>query len=224
MFERYAVFYTPTGALAVFGATWLGWDSLEGCAVEHPVFDGIDVASVTRRPRKYGLHGTLKAPFYLAQGADQAQLENAVSTFAKKYEPFAIGEVELRYVNGFIALRPKDSSTRLQAFAADTVKDFDPFRAPMSVGDLAQRRKGKLSPRHDQQLLDWGYPFVFDDFHFHVTLSGVLPRLAADAVIAALHPHVTPTVPNPLMIDGVTLMGQDEHGMFHQIHRYALNG
>lgn len=224
MFERYAVFYTPTGALAEFGASWLGWDSLEGCSVEHPAIDGIDVASVTNRPRKYGLHGTLKAPFRLAQGADQSQLQNAASRFATQYKPFAIGEVQLRYANGFVALRPLVRSAPLQAFAGDTVKAFDPFRAPSSDADIARRRKGKLSARHDQQLLDWGYPFIFDDFHFHLTVSGGLSKRTAETVISALHLRVTRFVPNPLVIDGVTLMGQDADGMFHQIHRYALTG
>jgi hypothetical protein len=60
MFERYAIFYTPTGALADFGAQWLGWDSAQGSAVVQPEMTSIDLPTITQTPHKYGLHGTLK--------------------------------------------------------------------------------------------------------------------------------------------------------------------
>ena len=224
MFERYAVFYTPTGPLADFGAHWLGWDSAIGRTVPYPEIAEIDVASVTQTPRKYGLHGTLKAPFRLAKGCEVAHLQDATKIFAAGQAAFGIGSLSLRHGSGFVALRPRSQEAALQNFAAATVKAFDPFRAPLTDADIARRREAKLTARQDQQMLDWGYPFVFEDFHFHLTLSGRLNADAAAHLICALSPRLEKIVPDPFMIDAVTLMGQDPDGMFHQIHRYALTG
>ncbi|MGJ8589384.1 MAG: DUF1045 domain-containing protein [Yoonia sp.] len=224
MFERYAIFYTPAGPLAAFGAEWLGWDSANGQAVAHPDFGQIDVAAVTQTPRNYGLHGTLKAPFYLAQTTDVTELRNTALAFAARQSAFSIGAVELRRDNGFVALRPTIDTGVLRDFASRVVKTFDPFRAPLTEADIARRRQADLSDRQDQQMLDWGYPFIFDDFHFHLTLSGSLDAETAAQIIAALSPHLDPIVPKPFVVDAITLMGQDSKGMFHQIHRYALTG
>lgn len=224
MFERYAIFYTPSGPLAAFGAEWLGWDSANGQAVAHPDFGQIDVAAATQTPRKYGLHGTLKAPFHLAQTTDVTELQHTASTFATRQSAFAIGAVELRHDSGFVALRPTIHTGALRDFASRIVKIFDPFRAPLTDVEIARRRQADLSDRQDQQMLDWGYPYIFNDFHFHLTLSGSLAADAAAQVIAALSPRLEPIVPKPFVIEAITLMGQDSKGMFHQIHRYALTG
>ncbi|SEL21028.1 DUF1045 domain-containing protein [Pacificibacter marinus] len=224
MFERFAIFYTPTEGLATFGAAWLGWDNAQGCAVPHIDVSGIDVPHITATPRKYGLHGTLKAPFRLAQGATLTQLQRAAADFAAQHAAFDMGEVELRHDNGFVALRPKKQSGELRDFASATVKAFDPFRAPLSDADIARRRSAGLNARQDQQMLEWGYPFIFDDFYFHLTLSGTVSPAQAKTVIKALQTLVDPVVPQPLCMDAITLMGQDQDGMFHQIHRYALTG
>jgi putative phosphonate metabolism protein len=224
MFERYAVFYTPTGPLAEFGANWLGWDSAMSRHVPHPEIAEIDVASATQTSRKYGLHGTLKAPFRLAKGCGVAQLQDAAEIFAVRQTAFGIGTLSLRHGSGFVALRPRNQEIALQNFAAATVKAFDPFRAPMTDADITRRRDAKLTARQDQQMLDWGYPFVFEDFHFHLTLTDRLNADAAAQLICVLSPRLEKIVPDPFMIDAITLMGQDAHGMFHQIHRYALTG
>jgi hypothetical protein len=224
MFERYAIFYTPTGALADFGAQWLGWDSAHGRPVVQPEIAGIDVPTITQTARKYGLHGTLKAPFKLAEGCDLAQLQDVATTFATGQPAFEIGALTLRHDSGFVALRPRSQQIGLRDFAAVAVKSFDGFRAALTDVDIARRREANLTARQDQQMLDWGYPFIFDDFHFHLTLSGRIEAREAAQVIDALSPRLESIVPTPFVIDGITLMGQDDRGMFHQIHRYTLTG
>jgi hypothetical protein len=224
MFERYAIFYTPTGPLADFGAQWLGWDSAHGRPVVQPEIAGIDVPTITQTARKYGLHGTLKAPFKLAEGCDLAQLQDVATTFATGQPAFEIGALTLRHDSGFVALRPRSQQIGLRDFAAVAVKAFDGFRAALTDVDIARRREANLTARQDQQMLDWGYPFIFDDFHFHLTLSGFMEAGEAAQVIDALSPRLESIVPTPFVIDGITLMGQDDRGMFHQIHRYTLTG
>lgn len=224
MFERYAIFQTPTGAFADWGAAWLGWDSAAGHAVAHPQVGTLDIAKLTARPRKYGLHGTLKAPFHLAQDRSETELCAAVAEFSNTHPAALIDAMTLQYANGFVALRPAHDSASLRALAADVVTAFEPFRAPLSDADIARRRKARLSQRQDAQLLRWGYPFVFDDFNFHITLSGRLRPENAAAVTDQLNPQLDAMVPAPYPVDAITLMGQDMNGMFHQIARHALRG
>lgn len=224
MFKRYAIFYTPPdGPLAELGARWLGWDAAHGKAVAHPQICGLDVARITAKPRKYGLHGTLKAPFRLADGVEQSALHEAVARFAATHATLTLEALALRHQYRFIGLRPVGETPALAALAADIVRDFDCFRAPLSPDDIARRRAARLNPRQDQQMLDWGYPFIFDDFNFHLTLSGAMSPQEGANVIAALE-RLMPPLPAPYPIDAITLMGEDSAGMFHQIERHALTG
>lgn len=224
MFKRYAIFYTPKGDLGDWGAGWLGWDSHTGTAPLHRGIDGIDVVALTETPQKYGFHGTLKAPFELAADVDEIWLAQTAESFASKHAPVDAGPFALRHENGFIALRPFTDPPALSDFAAHVVRAFDHLRAPLRDEDIARRRKARLSPRQDQQMLVWGYPFIFEDFNFHLTLTGRLPEQSAAQVIAALEPAIEPLMPARIVIDAITLMGEDAEGMFHQIHRYALTG
>lgn len=223
MFERYAIFYTPVGALAAFGAAWLGWDSAEGCARAHPDL-GVDAAQITATPRKYGLHGTIKAPFRLAEASGLAALQADVAALAQGRAPVDLGVMGVVHQGGFVALRPADDLPPLRDLARAVVTGLDHHRAPLSADDIARRRRTGLSARQDQQMLDWGYPFIFDDFHFHLTLSGNLDAAQGAAVCRALAPALDPLIAAPLTLDAITLMGEDAAGMFHQIHRYDLAG
>lgn len=225
MFERFAIFYTPgPGAFADFGASWLGWDSARGCTVPHPPIDTVDVAALTAVPRKYGFHATLKAPFRLAQGADLAKLTAATDSFATRHAAVPLGQFTLTATHGFLALRPTCDPAALRRLATAIVTELDGFRAPLSDADIARRRKAGLTPQQDRQMLDWGYPYIFDDFHFHMTLSGALDSDSANALHPVLDRLLAPVVPDAPVLDAITLMGQDTDGMFHHIHRATLSG
>lgn len=225
MFERYAIFYTPREeAFAAFGAAWLGWDSATGQTVPHPAVAGVDVATLTDTPRKYGFHATLKAPFRLADDRTEAELRSAVTGFAARHAAIALGPFKLVTDHGFLALRPTGDPAALQSGVAAIVRDFDQFRASLSQADIARRRKAGLTARQDAQMLAWGYPYIFDDFHFHMTLSGALDQTMLHAAKLHLATLVAPVLPPAPVLDGITLMGQDADGRFHQLHRAALTG
>jgi hypothetical protein len=65
----------------------------------------------------------------------------------------------------------------LQALADVCVEHLDPLRAPPSDAELARRRRADLTPRQDAMLMRWGYPYVFDTWFFHMTLTR---RLSAE--------------------------------------------
>ena len=222
MFKRYAIFHTPTGAFADWGAAWLGWNSATGQPVAHPDIGNLDASTLTRRPRKYGLHATLKAPFRLHAGTDEASLRNAVDAFATQHRAVEISKLTLSYRNGFIALRPAEDSPALNQLATDAVQIFDPYRAALTQDEITRRRKARLTPRQDKQMFDWGYPFVFVDFNFHITLTGRVAPKDSAPILSRLGQQVESVLNAPYSVGSISLMGEDADGMFHVLHNAPL--
>lgn len=224
MFTRYAIYFTPAEPLAAFGASWLGWDSAAGATVAHPAIAGIDVADVTQTPRKYGLHGTIKPPFHLAEGRTPDALAHATAQLCATLAPVTLAGLKLSRLGRFLALTPIGDQAALASLAAQAVTQLDSFRAPPTAAELERRRNVPLTPTQEQNLTTWGYPYVMEDFRFHITLTGSLPTQTAETVQQALAPLVAPLLPSPFVVDSLTLAGQRGDGLFQNIHRYALTG
>lgn len=228
MYDRFAIYYTPAPehALAQFGAAWLGWDVNRGVAVAHPDIPDLPhaVADLTSTPRKYGFHGTLKAPFYLAEGIDLADLQTAVAEFAARRRRCEIGQMAISNLGSFVALVMGQSNRNFADFVADCVKQLDRFRAPMTQADLERRRAAGLTEQQDRYLRDWGYPYVLDAFRFHLTLTGRLPQAEAAQVARALAQPLADAIAEPLVLDDICLCGQMVDGRFKVIARYPLSG
>ena len=222
MYRRYAIYYTPCGALAEAGAAWLGWDIAAGRAVAHPVVDGLDIAAMTNRPRKYGLHGTIKPPMVLAQERSEAELISAVESVAEKLSPVHLDRLNVSRLGRFLALTAHGPTDSLNKLAAHVVETLDPFRAPPTAEELTRRRQKTLTPSQEENLLHWGYPNVMEDFRFHITLTG--PLKDAPAMIPIVAAHFAPMLPEPFIIDHLTIAGEDAVGMFHSIARIRLAG
>ncbi|WP_417700635.1 DUF1045 domain-containing protein [Pseudophaeobacter sp.] len=225
-FTRYAIYYAPpVGAdWAEFATQWLGWDMEAGIPAPQPQIAGLDLASITQVPRKYGLHATLKPPMRLAKGRSLADLQQACVSLAARQAPVVLDGLHLARLGRFLALRVSGDETALGQFAAACVQDLDAFRAPSSAAEQAKRRATGLSPAQDANLMTWGYPFVLDQFRFHITLTGKLPRADLPAVETALDAHLIPLLPRPLVIRDFALVGEDSAGRFHLLHRYPLTG
>lgn len=226
-YTRYAIYYTPAqdSALARLGAAWLGWDTQAGSVMDHPDLEGLPrpLSDITATPRKYGLHGTLKPPFALADGQNEAALAEAVDGFCARRAPVLLDGLAVTRLGGFLALTPVGDVTALSALAAAIVEEFEPFRAPLSEAQLAKRRAAGLSDRQEALLARWGYPYVMGEFRFHLTLSGRLGE-DADTVAPVAAAYFAPALPAPFPITGLSLCGEDTAGRFHVIHRYTLSG
>ena len=224
-FTRYAVYVTPApGALADFGAAWLGWDPARGTTVPHPDIPGLPapVAELTDTPRKYGLHATMKPPFALAPGATEAGLRDAFAAFCAATAPVTLDGLRVAPLGRFLALRPVGDETGINALAAACVRALEPFRAPLTGAETRRRRAGGLSPDQEARLVQWGYPHVMAGFRFHVTLTGPRPESELPALRATLSAHLAPLLPRPWPVDALSLMGEDGTGRFHLLHRHAL--
>lgn len=226
-FTRYAVYYTPPpGALAEFGAKWLGWDIWAGRAVAHPHIPGLPnpIANITAKPHRYGFHATLRPPFRLAPDTTEDDLHAALSTLCAQTEPVLLQALELRRIESFLALVPMGETQPLYDLAARLVQGLDRFRAPPDKAELARRRATGLTPRQEAQLVKWGYPYVMEEFRFHMTLTGPLGAAELDVLRPTLAPMFSRLVPAALRLSDVTLVGEDPSGRFHALHRCALTG
>ncbi|MEO0384909.1 MAG: DUF1045 domain-containing protein [Pseudomonadota bacterium] len=223
-FSRYAIYVMAEGDFHQEASRWLGWDCRVGCTLEHPDVDGLSdsINALTQTPRKYGFHGTIKPPFRLADGETQASLQEACATLMPTLPAAKVDELVVRPLGGFVAAVPKSPSASLAKLAADVVEKLDGFRAPPSGEELEKRRRAGLLPAQEANLLRWGYPYVMDEFRFHMTLSGKRPVPEAENLAAKLGEHFASVLPKPFDITSLALLGEDEAGRFHLITSYAL--
>jgi hypothetical protein len=215
-FQRYGVFYTPAGAFAKAGAQWLGWDLATAQPVDEPDL------SIVKRPQKYGFHGTIKPPFFLVNGKTLADLEAAFATLCSDLKSVSLADLSPACLGSFVALVPTGEMDALATLAGRVVSELDPFRAPASDAELLRRRKSKLTPAQDAHLMKWGYPYVFDQFKFHMTLSGNLTRERQNAVQDQAKSVFASVIPSPFVIDALSLVGERLDGNFELITRQSL--
>ncbi len=225
MTARYAIYYAPPAGTPLWRKTaaWLGRDAYAGEAGARPrlaSLEGLDLDALTADPRGYGFHATLKAPFELAASVAERELLSAADAFAARQSPFeaAIAPAEL---GRFLAFRLQATTTRMQDLHAACVRDFEPFRAPITDHDLARRRKAPLTPEQDARLVNWGYPYVFEDFRFHMTLTGPIRDDALRTrVLEALQDHFAAET-GPHHFDGIAVFRQADRAQpFDVIQRF----
>ena len=222
-YRRYAIYHTPAGALGRFGATWLGWDVAAGVPVRQP--DVADVAAATETPRRYGFHATMKAPFRLAEGHDAASLGPALRDVVAAQPTVRLpGGLRLDRIDSFLALIPAGESDALAELEARVVQALDGFRAPLTADETERRRPEQLSQRQRENLFRWGYPYVLEEFRFHMTLSGSLTQEAAARMESALQPRLQPLLADPYLLNSLSLVGEDAGGFFHELARVPLQG
>jgi putative phosphonate metabolism protein len=213
-FPRYAIYHAAArgGILDRFGTHLLGYDAWTGEELPFPedvVRTMPDWHDLTQDPRKYGFHATLKAPMALAEGTTEAELLAACASFAETARPIPVITPVVDSISGFIAVVPAQPSAELRQFAADCVSVFDSFRAPLAPQDRARRNPSKLSSRQREYLDRWGYPYVMEEFRFHMTLTGRLGSERHGPVLSMLRERFAAIGLTRLAIDGIALFRQD---------------
>jgi putative phosphonate metabolism protein len=216
-FPRYAIYYAPVrgGALDRFGSELLGYDAWTGDDLPFPATleDTVpDWRDITRDPRKYGFHATLKAPMALAEGRTELDLVSACGAFANRARDIPSITPVVNAISGFIAVVPAERSDGLERLAADCVGAFDDFRAPLTAEDRTRRNPEKLTPRQREYLDRWGYPYVMEEFRFHMTLTGRLDATRREPVLATLRQRFSNLGLTALAIDRIVLFRQDGAG------------
>jgi putative phosphonate metabolism protein len=225
---RYAIYYAPreTESLHDLASHWLGRDVLRGANREQPSpIPGVALGELTQEPRRYGFHATLKPPFALAASATATALLRAVQALARRYAPVPVPGLRVTWLNDFFALTANGDQRAIDDLAAGCVADLDSFRAPPTLAELTRRRAASLTERQERLLHRWGYPFVMEDYRFHMTLTGKTDAAAAATVEAALAAHFAPVLNTSLVIDALSVFVEpapDEPFVF--LSRVPLEG
>lgn len=230
MSERFAIYYAPPvdAPLWAKAASWLGRDPAGG-DITPDLPPGISRAALDDRSvsaRRYGFHATIKAPFRLGFGHDRDELETALADFASSMAPVAIGPLKLAPIDGFLALVPEAQSEALIHFAARVVSDFDTFRAPATPEERARRTaSGTLTPRQLELMERLGYPYVYEQFQLHMTLSDRLAEPERSGWLAAAAAHFGPLASADTTLDRLVLFHEAEPGApFTRLADYPLTG
>jgi hypothetical protein len=184
---RIALYYAPEAhdPLHQRASAWLGRDAVSGAALPQKPVAGVDVAEITADARGYGFHATLKPPFRL-QGDVRAALQSA-REFAARTAPFRLPPLHITDLDGFLALRESAPCPALHVLADGAVIALDAHRAPPTEAEIARRKPENLSPLQREYLAAWGYPYVFAEWRFHMTLT----RRLTPAEKAIILPVVT---------------------------------
>jgi hypothetical protein len=167
---------------------------------------GHDISALTADPRGYGLHATLKAPFRLR--VSWAEALDAAAALAARLRPFDLPPLAVRDLEGFLALRETAPCPPLRGLADACVEALDHCRAPPDEAELARRRRAELSAEQEANLGRWGYPYVFDDWRFHVTLTRRLSPEEKGAVQPVAEAHLREALGHSRRVSSVCLFTQ----------------
>jgi len=218
---RHAIYFVPSvdDALWAFGNAWLGRDPETGASLPLRA----DAVASIAEPRRYGFHATLKPPFALAIGATESTFEDALDAFARERRPFDAPGLVVARIGRFVALVPGGPAPDLHALADDCVRMFDRFRAPPTPEETARRLRADLSPRQRALLDRWGYPYVFEEYRFHMTLTGPLETDPLIEVEARLRGLSAPALGPTLAVREIAHFVEPEPGAdFRLRRRYRL--
>jgi Protein of unknown function (DUF1045) len=130
----------------------------------------------------------------------------------------------VRMLGGFAAVVPAAASPALDELAAKCTTIFDAFRAPMTAQERARRVASGLNQGQVANLDRWGYPYVFSDFRFHMTLTGRIDAKRRDDVLAMLQKAFSRACKDrALAIERISLVRQnDENSPFRVIEQATL--
>lgn len=214
---RYAIYFTPPAGdpLLKVAANLLGRNAFSGQPVKVPQIRGLDnadFAQLTESPRRYGFHATLKAPFHLAEDFEERELLSAMMHFASSINPIEIPKLEISCLDGFFALVPSEPLAGLNQLANDIVVAFDRFRALPTEHDIKRRNPDALTISQRRNLEQWGYPYVFEDFRFHMTLTGPVPEPDRPKIERILSEFLEPVLEEPVEINNLALFTEAQPG------------
>lgn len=216
---RYAIYFcpAPASALASLGRDWL---STELAANGIP---GIGLSrwnAMLADVRRYGWHATLRSPFTLSPDVDLGDLRRALAVVARSHGPINL-TLRCARLAGFPALRPLGDSKAVNALAAACVEAIEPLRLPLAENDF-QRRASGLDAIETHYLGRYGYPYVFERYRFHMTLSAPASVEEERALQRwlSLRASMLPTA----RIDALTLCVERSPGAaFEPLERIALH-
>lgn len=228
MAERYAIYYAPaaTSALWERASAWLGRDAKTGDDIEGPVagLERTRLLNFTASPARYGFHATLRAPFHLRPGVDETELVACIAALAGRLAPVRLNGLAIGSIDGFLALICEDSR-ELEHLAQQIVEHTEVMRAPLSERERARRVQSGLNERQIQLLDLFGYPYVAEQFRFHMTLTERIVSEASGEIARAAETWLAPVLSDAAILDRLVLFVEpDPERDFRRLDDFPLSG
>ncbi len=225
-FYRYAVYFSPRRdePLAEFGRRWFGFDT----ETREPVADELRWSIPTgflRTPKRYGFHATLKAPFRLREGREERALMEAVEALAAEHAPLSLGALVPKELGSFITLQQSLPNPAVDDFAFTIVRDLDLFRQPLTEEEQDRIFGKGITRQQKANVFTWGYPYVGDDYIFHMTLTSILAPHEIEPWKAKVLEWGMEYLSEPVTLRDLCVFAQpSEEEPFRLIERFALKG
>ena len=227
-YKRYAIYYVPSenSELDLFGKCWLGWDPYKGVETTKSDLSKLPsfkkFSSLVLTPKQYGFHGTIKAPFKLKNEYTYNDLENKVREISKQIHSFYFDQLIIKKLGNFIGLIPTNN-LKVNAVSNKFVEELDYLRDELSESEIKKRKPHKLTSNQKQMLFKWGYPYVFDEFKFHLTLTSKLNVVEIDDVLRSLQNILKQVNLNKISFNNICIFGQKSDEKFYFVQRFNFN-
>lgn len=219
---RYALYWAPPAGspLHRLGSQWLGRDAGSGEAAAQPLLPPITparFAEITAEAANYGFHATLKPPMRLRDGLGAEAFVEAARVAVSGVKSFTAPPLKVGRIGGFLALVPAGEMTAWRGLGDRLVSALDEFRAPPTPAEIEKRKRHPLTPAQDALLARWGYPYVFEEWRFHMTLSANLVSPERERVEVAALGHFAPIEGRPVEVSEACLFVQEAPGAAFRI-------
>ena len=234
-YKRVAIYFLPkkNSSLENFGKNLLGRDINKKRKISltrrqkyfinrgFTYFD--ELKDYCEQPAKYGFHATLKAPFRLKRNVKTKNFYDVISHIAAQHSRFKIKGLKIVYSKKFTFITSRKPNKLLINLENDLVKHLDTFRAELNKTEIKKRIPDSLTFKQNKYLKEWGYPFVFDQFKFHMTLMNQNNNKLSNKQKLELEKLIYKISNNVIEFNEISLLGENKNGHFEEIKRFKLN-
>ena len=234
-YKRVAIYFLPkkNSSLENFGKNLLGRDINKKKKISltrrqkyfinrgFTYFD--ELKDYCEQPAKYGFHATLKAPFRLKRNVKTKNFYDVISHIAVQHSRFKIKGLKIVYSKKFTFITSRKPNKSLINLENDLVKHLDTFRAELNKTEIKKRIPDSLTFKQNKYLKEWGYPFVFDQFKFHMTLMNQNNNKLSNKQKLELEKLIYKISNNVIEFNEISLLGENKNGHFEEIKRFKLN-
>ena len=176
-FPRYSIYLIPNKLFI---------DQVENLLLKYDVkFDSLELS-------KYGLHYTVKAPFYLSHLFSEEELINSFKDYFLSNQNKSYREIfnvlGLRKNKNFFALE-MNSNDKFNFLCNDIMRHFDLFRKTLNQLEIQKdlKRFSNLSSLEIEYYFIWGYPYLFEFSNHHISVSDITKEIIFDNSIKSLN-------------------------------------
>ena len=176
-FPRYSIYLIPNKLFI---------DQVDNLLLKYDVkFDSLELS-------KYGLHYTVKAPFYLSHLYNEEELINSfqeyfLSNQNKSYKK-VFNVLGLKKIKNVFALE-MNSNEKFNFLCNDIMRHFDLYRKTLNQQEVQKdiKRFSNLTSLEIEYYLIWGYPYLFEFNNHHISVSDITKEIIFDNSIKSLN-------------------------------------